>query len=489
MKFIFYPIKQLFFFLVSATILLLTIPACSKDATNPVFPDGEEEEQEDEITLILRIPAQEVPLSRSMSNGEDYVVKEAVILAFSVENTPSYKETLAYYREGRYISSSSDNNLYNVTFRAHLRKGDYKLVIIVNPGEPLKDRLGRLPDNSITDKVDILKLLQYSHTGKWNAGDNYTPIPMYAETGVETIDTGTTLNATPILIRMLARMDVSVELDALSEGTFRLEKVYLANYNTNGYVSPLWNNKGVTVTDISGINLPPDPGVNTNTVLEYRVPGAGLTSAAYKGEIYTFETAKAETYTTDTEFYNSVCLILEGSFNGEPNTFYRIDLTNQSTGRYMPILRNHLYDVIVIQANRSGYRTLTEALRSYGVTVNGGLRSRIISYYMGDVTNVVFDEQYMLGTNTKQEPYEFAPAGGTGSFIIYTDYPQDFTLTVSDPETGQPVNWVTLSVAQGVGTQTISYTVLNNSTATRQSDIILSAGRLRNTIRIRQSGS
>ncbi|MCD8042900.1 MAG: hypothetical protein LUH10_07525 [Tannerellaceae bacterium] len=487
MKVICCHIKQFLFFLVSATILLLLITGCSKDVRDIVCPD-QDEEQEDEITLILRIPAQEIPLSRSMGNGEDYVVKEAVILAFSVEYAPSYKETLAYYREGRYISSSSGNNLYSVTFRAHLKKGDYKLVIIANPGELLKEQLSQLPENGITDKVAILKLLQYSHTGKWNAGDNYTPIPMYAETGVETIGTGTTLNATPNLIRMLARIDVSVDLEASSEATFRLEKIYLANYNTNGYVSPLWNNNGITATDISAINLPPNPGVNTNTLLEYGVPGAGSIPATCKGEIYTFETAKEEAYTTDTEFYNSVCLILEGSFNGEANTFYRIDLTNQSTGRYMPILRNHLYDVIITQANRSGYRTLTEALRSYGVTVNGGLRSRIISYHMGDVTNVVFDEQYMLGTNTKKEPYEFAPAGGTGSFIIYTDYPQGFSLTASDPETGQPVNWVTLPVVQGVGTQTVNYTVLHNPTTSRQAHLVLSAGRLTNTIQIHQSG-
>ena len=71
-----------------------------------------------------------------------------------------------------------------------------------------------------------------------------------------------------------------------------VEEVYLANYNTTGYIAPAWDADGKVGDPASDVlNLPADGGKKTdegNAIL-YSVGG----NTSYNGEIYTFEAPAA----------------------------------------------------------------------------------------------------------------------------------------------------------------------------------------------------
>ena len=100
-----------------------------------------------------------------------------------------------------------------------------------------------------TTKVEAMEKMLHTQTGKWLADgsttDGYTRIPMYGEKVISKI----TPSMDPItginMKRMLARIDIR---NNSATSNFTVEEVYLANYNTTGYIAPAWNTNG-QVTD------------------------------------------------------------------------------------------------------------------------------------------------------------------------------------------------------------------------------------------------
>ncbi len=91
--------------------------------------------------------------------------------------------------------------------------------------------------------------------------------------------------------RMLARIDIR---NNSATSNFTVEEVYLANYNTTGYIAPAWNTNG-QVTEPAP-DTPGSPHGNSGKMTEegdailYSVKG----NTPYDGEIYTFESLAAE---------------------------------------------------------------------------------------------------------------------------------------------------------------------------------------------------
>ena len=101
-----------------------------------------------------------------------------------------------------------------------------------------------------TTKVEAMEKMLHTQTGKWLADgsttDGYTRIPMYGEKVISKI----TPSMDPItginMKRMLARNDIR---NNSATSNFTVEEVYLANYNTTGYIAPAWNTNG-QVTEV-----------------------------------------------------------------------------------------------------------------------------------------------------------------------------------------------------------------------------------------------
>lgn len=137
-----------------------------------------------------------------------------------------------------------------------------------------------------TPKNDVLNSLIFQNSGKWLAdADNYTTIPMYGEIEVAKIEPSVSI-ANIEMKRMLARIDIQN-----STSNFKIEDVYLANFNTNGYVSPEWDSNGKINLTPTAPNMPSDPGktLGAENAIRYQVNGA----ASYIGEIYALEASAA----------------------------------------------------------------------------------------------------------------------------------------------------------------------------------------------------
>lgn len=77
---------------------------------------------------------------------------------------------------------------------------------------------------------------------------------MYGEIEVAKIEPSVSI-ANIEMKRMLARIDIQN-----STSNFKIEDVYLANFNTNGYVSPEWDSNGKINLTPTAPNMPSDPG-------------------------------------------------------------------------------------------------------------------------------------------------------------------------------------------------------------------------------------
>ncbi len=440
-----------------------------------------------DVSFVLRIPAPDIPVTRTMDGAKEHAVEEVAVLVFQVNGS---NQTFAYYKEGTHLEMSSGSP-YTAEFRAQLTEGNnYNIAIIANPGATLKSTLSAL--SAGTTKAAVLEALKYSGTagqpwpadGSGTSGTDYLPIPMYGETGTITITSGTTISGIT-LTRMLARIDVSVDLGSSPENTFRLTNIYVCNYNTVGYVAP-----GTTIP-----NIPANPGKQTGqaAALNYTVSGATAAAASYNGEIYTFETAAADESTT-LSFYNSICLVLRGSFNGE-DTYYRVNFTYDgdpsgsggTKGNFMPLIRNYKYEVKVTEVKRVGYKSLNEAIQSFGTESNDRLKYQTISYDLGNITDMVFDGQYLLGTDVRNRKLMVGPSGiSAKTFTVYTDYPQGYSVEkVYDVKTNATPDWLTYTSPGGTGTKQIELNADPTDTS-REAQMVLRAGRLRDTVTISQ---
>lgn len=367
-----------------------------------------------EFSFVVTLPKFALPEKvslRSMGQKENEISRIDVLL-FKID--ASGNETLIYKNEATNISQTSNS----IKFKSILLEDlNVNIVLIANISNSIITTLNGFTIG--TPKTTILEALEVSNTGKWDSDENsvYTPIPMYGETGSINITSSTGTIDEIILRRMLAKIDISVQTSA-----FTLKNVYLCNYNTLGYISPAWNaTTGAISMNTSSIpNTPdnPNPQTGKDHALKYSVSGA---SNSLNSEIYTFE-AQESTDNNESIRKASPCLVVEGEYDNK-NYFYRVDFTYDSganKSNYMPLLRNHIYDVRIIRAEGIGYNTLEEALNSYTVVSN--LKTRIINYDMVEMKDLNYNGQYILALSDDgllAREYE-----STYEFSFDTDYPE-----------------------------------------------------------------
>lgn len=186
-------------------------------------------------------------------------------------------------------------------------------------------------EKGTTTKPEAMEAMTHTLTGEWPADGStsggYMPIPMYGEKEVAKLDPSMNPIIGISMKRMLARIDIRN-----SASNFTVEEVFLANYNTTGYVAPIWDADGQIITSPSGdgLNIPADNGkqVGKALVLSYPVDG----NTPYDGEIYTFEAAAVADAGEASQDGNAsrkdaVCLIVKGKIGSGESTFYRVDFT------------------------------------------------------------------------------------------------------------------------------------------------------------------
>jgi hypothetical protein len=300
------------------------------------------------------------------------------------------------------------------------------------------------------------------------------------------------------LARMVAKIDVVLTTD-LAKGKFNLESVRLYNYNDQGGVAPVatnWNPTTSVATTPSVPGTAKKPTDPANNPLTY--DGDAITKddidptrgVSCTGEIYTFEAVAG----TDAGLTTNTCLVIGGKYGTDAQTtYYRIDFANTSgqTIAYLPLLRNHQYKVNITKVKSPGLATATQAFNSRPVNIEAS----VISWSEGDITDVVFDGQYMLGVSKRELSFtreQRTASSQDNDLKVTTDFPTGWKvekITVNEDGTGGNADWLSLSPNSGSTGQTSTTKLLldeNTTGATRTGYIHLTAGRLNYTVKVEQ---
>lgn len=479
-------------FLLAALLALVWLTGCVQEEFESIPP-----QTGSGVRFTLTVPDVEMPSvsSRTMAGTgvakKEDEIKTVDILVFDASKTPAvYLEWVS----GTGVTQDLANNNSTVNFSAVLSPTTASTCIVVVANRELGAIASEFRKGETT-KDKVMEDLLHSHTGKWTAdgssADGYTRIPMYGEKEVAKITPSMNSITGINMKRMLARIDIRN-----SASNFTVEEVYLANYNTIGYIAPAWDADGKLKDPApDDPNLPADGGKKTEEgdAILYSVNG----NTPYNGEIYTFEAPAAEDaggvgQDGASSRKDAVCLIVKGKIGDGKSTFYRVDFTK--TGEigeeveYLSLKRNYKYIITVTEASGIGYESFREALASY--TVMSNLKFRLILYDRDKVKDVVYNGQYMLGVGESEISVTQHQNNGY-AINVFTDHPGGWKATVTEGS-----DWLGFSA----GTATVSG-VANEDTqlllripyyhngiigTTRTATVTLTAGRLTYDIKVTQ---
>ena len=360
------------------------------------------------VSVSLEVPGFDIPVTRSIANEKGEAVIETVdILIFNEDGSPGQHQKITKNN----ITQSEVAPTYKAGFKVLLNENkDARTVVLVANAPNETDEAFE----NVNSKKDFLTKLQFKTLGgsyKWKTDeDDYTPIPMYGEIAVNGITGGMSLPVST-LKRMLARIDIQNEVEG---SIFKLEEIYLVNYNTAGYIAPAWNvSTGIILQDSdtdypynSNKNpmIPTSPGKQPGDIqnaIKYNYIQENSVGDLMEGEIYTYEAVKGIGKENE-DAQKTVCLILKGSYEGKANNFYRIDFTKKDENakpgevEYMSLYRNHKYIVTIVEAKGKGYSSFDDALKSK--TVLSNLKTSIDVKDLGGYNNLVYNGQYFMGS-------------------------------------------------------------------------------------------
>lgn len=435
-----------------------------------------------EVSFTVNIPGARTPSTKGMTDAQEYDVQSIDLVVFDARNPAN--ETFHQWIAATVVSST-DNT---VTFKAKLTPtaGAARIVVVANRSLSL---LGASSWNSSTRRVDIMKALTHTNTGKWitgTSGSGHTAIPMYGE---KLLTTGITTQMAPVtgiqLTRMLARIDIKNQATG-----FVVEEVYLANFNTVGNIAPAFDGTTGLLDDSGETSIPASSGpiLGAGPALKYSTNLAATNS--FLGEIYTYESLAAEDGAKNDapSRKDATCLVIKGKMGSGQSYFYRVDFT-QADGNYMPLKRNYRYIVQVdgVHNDAVGYESVAEAINSYTVVSN--LKTNVVAYNGTTIKDIVYNGQHMLGLQDTELTY--MKWSSTKTLKVFTDDPNGWTTTVAYESGG--TNWLSFvdNSDTGVGERETSTTIqvesLPDALVSRSAVITVTAGRLSNTIRVTQT--
>ncbi|MDR1415453.1 MAG: hypothetical protein LBI96_06555 [Odoribacteraceae bacterium] len=467
--------------------ILVCIPFLATACVHDITPETTSEESAAQLRVkfVMQVPGQPTVQSRSMDATAETTITRVDVLAFKVTDTDEVYD---------YLASATDITVGDGTrqFSVRLLKSDdsYRFIILANLPDSEQQRLQHLTGKT---KDEILPTILYPHPGKWTAdgatAGQFTPLPMWAETGITRVDDN--LASAGIsgvsLTRALAKFDVQLTTDQARDA-FTLEKIYLYNRASRGRIIPAKERWYATPPkpSIPENNDPSNPLVIREPLL-YNVPTSQAT--AFTRAIYTFETAAPAAEAT----LDATCIVVGGAYNGSETSYYRLDIKD-AQGNFRDILRNHAYGFNITKVSGKGYPTPEQAFRSAPVNI----QAEVVEWNEGNIPNVIFDGQNILGVSKPTfEFYRDAQEENEeiNRLVVFTDYqtsePAESGWKITPiTYTGASTDWLTLSRASGtahVETTLYLYLLKNETGAPRVATFQITAGRLKYQVKVEQS--
>lgn len=424
-----------------------------------------------EISFELNIPGLKIPNITRSTVFDEKSIETLDVLIFGLPEQGVRK----FKRHETIANLTGTDGLLSVRLKFTPEEAGYEVVFVANARNIVASI-----DKSDT-KVTALEKLNIKQENKWNLPD--MPIPMYGEIVLKESDIqqGSKIEGID-LVRMLARIDVKVDPQVYN---FILDKVYLYNRTTQGYVSPQWDYKGnvmkgkVTEPNWSDSFTFSDDQSKPNSVLENDINSqydADPDNNNCIGQIYTFE-SPGKAY--DSNSLTATSLVIKGYIDNDLSKahYYRVDITDNK-GEFMPVLRNHQYNIEITAVNGVGYDNIKDALDAWTVVSN--LHTRTIVWDNEMLSNINFNGQYMLGVQF--EELIFSSKGSTQENFIATDYTKGISIiekpdwvNIADFPEGQTEVYLTIKVEA------------NPDIVVREGHIKLQAGRVTHSIKVKQN--
>ncbi|WP_434430054.1 hypothetical protein [Sphingobacterium spiritivorum] len=412
---------------------------------------------EQQVILRLFMPQQQ-------TKAETYAVSEVNqnsiytldVLAFRL--TDDGKERFAYSRKG--VLLRPNPGATEVNFHVDLLKSteNYRFVLLANGATQLQNALNGLPANA--EKETLLNRIEYRIGSKWNAGStvNFTPFPMWGESGIIPGISNTTSGFSVSMLRSLAAIDVNV-----TANDFVMTDVLVYNMPDKGRIAPISVNYDVTNRIVTVPSIP--TGAFVPLVKQTYATGEKTLS----NEIFLFErVAPAGVGQSD-----ATALVIAGKYAGSTNkTYYRLDLTSED-GTPLAILRNHRYAIDITKVLAPGFNSENEAWVSKPIRMTATIKP------WNEISPSVMNTQAnYLKVSTTQEKVNGLQ--GELTFNIRTNVTN---VTLDLP------NWLSLLNDDKEGDKTTyKLYISENSSATtpRTGDIRIRIGRLTRLIKIEQ---
>lgn len=372
--------------------IIILLVACRNDDNYSVQQDGP-------VLVKLSVSTSDTGMASGNTAGVDMQISSIYILQFNAD-ADSYG-TLRYVAEGQKNTEGS----YTADLLQSMGANDtYKLVILAN-----------LPDYGFLyglygkSYAEVQKACLSVATSGPLAFDQDHLFPMFgvANGGASVQVVKNTVYNEIKLVRAVARVDIGVGISQKGpDGTitswtntgsgkqpFTMAEVQVWRAGQQYTYMPAvgnfhWNT--VTTTGEASkeivIDLPSVVGGGATTTKTYST--SYITNGTYcLGQIYLPEADLKWGSVYDDQHTNRLAIIVGGYYNGSTEkSYYRVDFTNDDSGKKMNILRNHIYQFSITKVADKGYATPEEAYNSKPVNMN--FTAELVPWTASDPVNV-----------------------------------------------------------------------------------------------------
>ena len=463
---------------------VLSILGCSHERlVIPSLPNKE-------VLFHINIPGKSAPDTRALGDVAENEVKTIEMLLFN----PVTKEVASNPVFANEITSDPDGDgtFRKKSFSVRLPQGTFDVMVFANARAAFG---GMTIGTGDPQEATLARLKALMPANGWASDPVASPhgylIPMWGMKENVSVGEGAAISGI-YLHRMLSRIDIDVTGSAGETGDFTIKDIKLYNVQKEGRISPAltnWNPHGqVNGTVTAGLALAPsvvpDCGVYGSISYAHRI---APDQKSCLGEIYLFEAPKAAVHADQKAPY----LTVKGAFNGVEG-WYRIDLADYATMNYLPLLRNHLYKILINRVTGTGFPNEEDAKKNRG----DNIVVDICLWNEYDLGGTVFDGQRFLSINP-QDVHFSEDSHISQTLTIKTDIDSEITLSnikVSGSAThpNEVIGWIqnlslsAKSVANDKNVYTLTYSVAANNGDARTGYVYVTLGRLTNVVRMAQ---
>ncbi len=378
-------------------ILLLVLAACSDETIRNVVP------QTSFVIQVSGAKSAESPGSRTIAEPENNIAELDVILFRRDGRTDFYYQHISLPESSikDVGTNTGEVKQFELEIPKEITTSDKgaRIMVLANCRDAINEfrikenipedagTSGQIQRQHFHDHLDI----NYDWT---NFSTNHLPM-CGIHTSYIMVDGENEMPLIAIdLLRMYARVDVGIDMynpkgsmNSDLRKKFIIQKVYVVGYHPEGRIIRSFGEKLSDIhSSVPNVNDYRTRIVNDSHFFNYSLefPDGNMRKLIYVPEsqklqvepyyLKMYDEDNSEVFNGECDDsvnkqYNGIFLILEATYEGKSECFYRIDFKSRN-GDFLPVLRNHKYEINITAVNSKGYNSLEEAKKAKPIDVN-----------------------------------------------------------------------------------------------------------------------